>query len=266
MNWSNVPKMGIGQRWNGPQDEVRLKYLGQGINYLEPTLPLPLESIPKGVPLIAHSSELAIASTGELNQIMFDCIKNQIIACTPNWAGEHFTLVSPIETGEIGYNFSPILDKATLEATIKNVQILSSAYKCPVALECGPRYFPFQDRWDDHSFLVEISEATGCGIIFDLSHYIVSMLNLKKNIFEGISEALLLKIVEIHVTGIGKHNNGKYHHDCHSSPVPKIGWDLLESIIHHTPLLKGITLEHDETVLEEDYRNDISRLNSYKLI
>lgn len=259
-NCDKADWMGIGQRWDGPQDARRLHHLGHGVDYLEPALPTDFSSLPKGAALIAHSSELALATTGSLNGAMLAVLQAQVRRIGSPWAGEHFCLNSSIDTGDLGYNFAPILDDATLEATAHNVRIVQEAYGCTLAIECGPRYFPWCGRWDDHAAIVEIAEETDSFVLLDLSHHICTMLNLGRHPLDGLSERVLARTVEIHVTGIGKHRTPGFYHDCHSLPIPDVVWKALGEVLVQTPQLLGVTLEHDHHVADDDYARDLDRL------
>ncbi|MBV1861291.1 MAG: hypothetical protein KUG77_22930 [Nannocystaceae bacterium] len=64
--WNSIAPVGIGQRWDG-EDTTRLsRYLGNQIDYVEANLPLDLDRLPTKTPVITHSSELPLASTGSL--------------------------------------------------------------------------------------------------------------------------------------------------------------------------------------------------------
>ncbi|MBK7758720.1 MAG: DUF692 family protein [Deltaproteobacteria bacterium] len=114
---------------------------------------------------MAHSSELALATTGRMNPEMVARLSEQVRQIGSAWAGEHFCLNSSIETGELGYNFAPLLDDETVAATVRNLRALEAAYGCRVAIEAGPRYYTWGERWDDHGAMREVAEETGCPII-----------------------------------------------------------------------------------------------------
>ncbi len=257
--WNSIEPRGIGQRWDG-EDTARLcRHLGAGIDYVEPNLPVALDRLPADVVVITHSSELGLASTGALNPGMVDTLSAQIQAVDPPWTGEHFSLVSAQATGDLGYNAAPILDDAAIEAGIVHVGELQRRYGRPLALEAGPRYLALRG-WDDHAAILAISKATDCGILVDVSHHLVSMLNLGRTPTDGLSDEVLERTVELHITGLGRHKDGRHFHDHHGVPIDDAGWTLLEWVLPRVPNLKGITLEHDASVQEEDYASDLRRL------
>lgn len=260
-SWRALPWLGIGQRWNGPQDAIRLRFLGAPIAYLEPALPLDLTAIPPGVPLLAHSSELAVATTDVLNPMMLATLTAQVRAIGSPWAGEHFCLTSTIPAGELGYNFAPPLDDETIAATAAHVEEIRDAYGCPVALEAGLRYFGWGDRWDDHAAILAVAERCDCAIILDLSHHLCSMLNLRRTPTDGLSAGVLARTIEIHVTGIGRHATPGFFHDSHTTPVSEEVWSLLAWTLDRTGALRAVTLEHDARLAEADYERDLARLD-----
>ena len=259
--WTELPFYGVGQRWDDDADRCRLPYLGQGIDFLEPALPTALDRLPSGVPLFAHSSELALATSGPLNPHMLATLAAQVRAVGSPWAGEHFCFNSSIETGELGYNFAPILDDTTLASTASHVRELEAAYGCTIALEAGPRYFGWGEAWDDHAMIADVAEETGCAIIIDLSHHLCSMLNLGRAPTDGLSPRVLGRTIELHVTGLGHHRTPGYYYDSHRTPVPEEVWALLTWTVARCPNLKALTLEHAAQVDDAAYAEDLRRLN-----
>jgi uncharacterized protein (UPF0276 family) len=139
------------------------------------------------------------------------------------------------------------------------VRDLQGRYGCPIALEAGPRYLDMCG-WDDHGTILEISRATDCGILLDISHHLVSMFNLSRDPQDGLSPEVLERTVEMHITGLGRHSDGHHYHDFHGGPVAPEAWSLLEWVLPRTPNLKAVTLEHDSSVSEADYARDLERL------
>lgn len=260
--WASVPRMGIGQRWEGEDPTRTLAFLGHGVDFVEPNLPLDLDGLlARGVPLITHSSEVAVASTGALNEEMVATLAEQIHRARPPWTGEHFALLTREVTGNLGYNAAPILDEATIDAGVAHARALEDRYGCPIALEAGPRYLEI-GGWDDYGAILRVSERTGCGILIDLSHHLVSMRNLGRDPQDGLTGAVLERTVEIHVTGVGRHRDGRHYHDCHGRPVPEDVWSLLAWVTPQAPNLKAVTLEHDATVADDAYAADLARLRA----
>jgi len=258
--WSHIAGMGIGQRWDGePLDRVRA-FLGSSIDYIEPNLPLELDALPSGASVVAHCAALPHAATGGLDSELGNDLVRQVRSVSPPWTGEHFALASTQRTGNLGYNAAPILDDAAIEAGIGHISFLQRAYGCPIALEAGPRYLDVRG-WDDHGAILRVSKATDCGILVDLSHHVVSMLNLRRPIGDGLSAEVLERTVELHLTGIGRHKDGLHFHDFHGGAIVEEVWRLLAWLLPQAPNLKAVTLEHDRSVDDQVYAADLGRLN-----
>lgn len=260
--WADLPWLGVGQRWDGPQDARRLRYFGDGLSYFEPALPMRREQRPRGVPLLAHSSELALATSGALNPAMLRRLAADVRELASPWAGEHFCLNSTIDTGDLGYNFAPLLDEPTIAATAANVRAVQRAYGCPLAIEAGPRYFAWDGRSDDHACMAEVAVRTDCAIIVDISHHLCTALNLGLAPEAGLSPAALERTVELHVTGIGAHRTRGFFHDSHDVAVPEEAWRLLAWALERTPNLRAVTLEHSAAVPDDVYERDLRRLQA----
>ncbi|WP_394820799.1 DUF692 family multinuclear iron-containing protein [Pendulispora albinea] len=259
MDWTRIPRMGIGQRWDGEPLDRFNEFFGEALEYIEPNLPLELGGLPPAMPKITHDAELPLATTGELNSELVAALVAQVRAASPPWTGEHFALASTRVTGNLGYNAAPILDDTAVEAGVWHVTRLQRAYGCPIALEAGPRYLDVRG-WDDHGAILRISKATDCGILVDLSHHMVSMLNLGRAPEDGLSPEVLERTVELHLTGLGRHRDGRHFHDFHGGPVAPEVWRLLDWILPRAKNLKAVTLEHDASVDDPTYAADLRRM------
>lgn len=258
--WNHLPWLGIGQRWDSPKDSIRFEKHGDILTYVEPSLPLPINALPQSYPVLAHSSEIPLATSSPLNKTLLNQLQVQVRQLQSPWAGEHFCLNSSIETGELGYNFAPILDDVTLADTIRNIETVKEAYGCLLAIEEGPRYHAWNSKWDDLGFMLEAAQATNSAIILDIGHHYCSARNLGKTPTAGLSQDVLKRVVEIHITGIGEHRTPGFYHDNHAAKVDEECWKLLEWSLNHTPHLKAITLEHNHGVSPDDYAQDLNRL------
>ena len=259
MMLKSLPWMGVGQRWDGPQDTPRFERYAGLLDFVEPALPGDLSALPD-LPTIAHSSELPLASRQCLNPQMLHCLSSQVRSLEPPWAGEHICLNSSIETGELGYNFAPLLDAETVSIAIQNAKSVQALYRCPLALEAGPRYFRWAGRWDDHALIAEVAEATGSGIVLDLSHHLCTTRNLSLPATAGLSPRVLERTVEVHITGMGKHRGEKLYHDSHDQPVSAELWNLLDWVLSRVPDLRALTLEHSAKVDDGAYARDLELL------
>jgi len=255
-----LPWMGVGQRWDGPADTGRFAAFGDRLRFVEPALPNDIASLPPGVAVIGHSSELPMATARSLQGPVLEQTAAQVRRLTPPWAGEHFCLNANAQPRILGYNFAPILNDAAIAAAVRNVRQVRQAYGCPVQLEVGPRYFAWQGRWDDHGAILEVCEETGCGIILDLSHHLCSMNNLGLPAHSGLSPRVLERTVELHLTGMGRHRESGFFHDCHAVAVPAQAWDLLAWVLDRSERLRAVTLEHSALVSTDEYESDLDRL------
>tara|TARA_Y100001934_G_scaffold22978_1_gene25688 strand:- start:230 stop:1036 length:807 start_codon:yes stop_codon:yes gene_type:complete len=258
--WNHIPWQGIGQRWDSPRDTQRFIDHGDILSFVEPSLPLLLEALPDSVPVLAHSSEIPLATSSPINPRLLRQLQTQVRQLNTPWAGEHFCLNSSIETGELGYNFAPILDETTLADTIANIEKVKSAYDCLLAIEEGPRYHSWNNQWDDLGFMLEAAQATNSALILDIGHHYCSVRNLDKDPTAGLTTPVLERIVEIHITGIGEHRVSGFYHDNHAVKVDEECWKLLTWALERTPHLKALTLEHNHNVPPQDYKQDLHRL------
>ena len=258
--WNHIPWLGIGQRWDSPKDTQRFIDHADLLSYVEPSLPLPLQALPPSVPVLAHSSEIPLATSSSINPRLLEQLQSQVRQLNSPWAGEHFCFNSSIETGELGYNFAPILDETTLADTIRNIEEVKDAYGCLLAIEEGPRYHSWNGKWDDLAFMLEAAQATDSAIILGIGHHYCTVKNLGKDATAGLTQTVLDRIVEVHITGIGEHRTPGFFHDNHAASVSEDCWKLLEWTLPQTPNLKAVTLEHNHIVSKQEYALDLARL------
>ncbi|MBK9649043.1 MAG: DUF692 family protein [Deltaproteobacteria bacterium] len=180
------------------------------------------------------------------------------------WAGEHFCLNLEHWHRRIPATTAPLLDDETVAATVRNLRALEAAYGCRVAIEAGPRYYTWGERWDDHGAMREVAEETGCPIIVDVSHHLCSMKNLGRDPRDGLTREVLERTIELHLTGLGRHSTPGYFYDSHATPVPDEAWRLFTWVLERCTSLKAVTLEHSEAVPAEAYQADVARVVGFR--
>jgi uncharacterized protein len=182
-----------------------------------------------------------------------------------------------------GYTFGtylpPLLSLASAEATADNIRIVQAridelmrSFSCPrplFLLETPPlTYFGFGDL-DMAEFFTAITDRVGCGVVLDIGHvwtiyrYTGAWQRSSVGVFllEFLNRFPLERVVQIHVAGLGLHENVPGREtalretpmepplwlDAHEQSIPVVLFDLLEQVLRHPRLvnLRGVALEVD---------------------
>ncbi|MFL5347964.1 MAG: DUF692 family multinuclear iron-containing protein, partial [Hyalangium sp.] len=101
------------------------------------------------------------------------------------------------------------------------------------------------------AFLNELTERSGCGLLFDLYNFHCNARNLGFDALEALGRLRLDRVIQVHVAGGGTHDG--FLMDVHSEIVPEPVWELLEWLVPRAPNLAGISYELlEETRLGPD--------------
>ena len=119
------------------------------------------------------------------------------------------------------------------------------------------------------AFIRNILNETGCGMLLDFGHVVVSAKNLGyKNVEDYVKELPLEKVVEIHMSGAGK--EGELAQDSHH-PITAEGQreaEYLETFLKTGRFtnLKAVTLETFENIIPQlDLLRDILGRSGFQI-
>lgn len=260
-------KLKMGVRWDDKlQNERILKAKKMGlVDYIEVNYPISAYESPEEleVSMYAHSANNALCSAFGLNYEVVEQVKNASEKFNSPWIGEHLAWLGASATGALGYVFNSIYNEDFFKITVQNINELKNIYQRPIALELGPQYSIRGTFVDEISFLTEVANETGCGVILDISHLIISNNNLKRNLNYGLEKLLDSNIVEVHISGIRKSESSHFWHDSHDILPDKLSLEILNQICIKSSSLKAITFEHSSGASEEDFLNGLSEIKKY---
>jgi uncharacterized protein (UPF0276 family) len=157
--------------------------------------------------------------------------------------GEHLAILSKENCGALGYVINPIYNEDFVKIAKRNVNDLVEFYQRPIAIELGPQYHLFGDGRTEMEFISEVAVGTGCGIILDITHLLISNHNLNRPRDFGIMSIPSSQVIEIHISGIRKTSN--YWHDVHGILPDAETMAFVSEVSQNFQNLKAITLETD---------------------
>jgi hypothetical protein len=113
----------------------------------------------------------------------------------------------------------------------------------PLILENSPQYFDIPgSSLSMVDFVSAVVESCKVGLLLDLTHFLITMLNTKKDPLREIDRLPLEQVVEVHVSGLSVQSGIAW--DDHASPAPPVVFDLLERVRERVRP-KAVTLEYN---------------------
>ena len=136
-----------------------------------------------------------------------------------------------------------LADIETVERVASNLGSLQEHFDVPLILENSPQYFDVPgSSLSMVDFVSAVVKRCKVGLLLDLTHFVISMLNTKKDPLSEIDRMPLEQVVEVHVSGLNVQSGIAW--DDHALPAPPVVFDLLERVMKHARP-KAVTLEYN---------------------
>ena len=225
----------------GPGAPVRHRELGPSV--------AALDMLAERVPIVCHSVGQSIGSaslfdTGHLEQIARWQRRYGFA-----WHSDHLAFSRLAEHG-VEVNAAVTLpltrDDASLVMLVERITAIQTRVGAPFLLENNVYFvIPPDEPYGEASFLNELCQRSGCGLLLDLHNLHVNATNHGFAAEALLDELDLRQVVEIHIAG-GDHLAGFYT-DSHAGPVADAVWPLLERTLRAAPWVRGVTFEYHES-------------------
>ena len=199
-------------------------------------------------PVIPHGIGLSIGSAVPLDRDYLRAIK-QVSDCTESpYYSEHLcmTRAPGIDIGHL----SPLwFTEEALGRTMRNVVEVQDYLGKPLVLENVTYLFEIPGAgMTQPEFFERLVEATGCGILLDVTNVYINSTNHHFDPVEFLRRMPLEHVVQVHVAG--GFWTGDVLVDGHSETVQEDTWQLLAKLTAMVSV-KGCILEHDGNFPEE---------------
>jgi len=201
-----------------------------------------------GRPAVVHGLELSIGTVEGWEDACVDLIDEFARHYSFPWLSEHLSFMQTRDAnGAVLYAGAPLplpLTEAALDIVVPRARALGARYGVPFLLENVTHYLPdlpADGGRDEITFLNDLTERSGCGLLLDLYNLYCNACNHGFDAECALSRLRLDRVVEIHVAGGATH--GGFMMDVHSDLVPEPVWDLLNWTVPRTQNLAGITYE-----------------------
>ena len=207
-------------------------------------------SIQETVPVILHCASMSVAGFVPPDEGTMKAIEREAERTKTPWIGEHLAFITadPIEADHtqptsLTYTVCPQLSEETVERVAMNLASLQKHFNVPLILENSPQYFDIPgSSLSMVDFVGAVVERCQVGLLLDLTHFLISMLNTKKDPVSEIDRLPLEKVVEVHISGLSVQSGIAW--DDHATPAPPVTFDLLERVMARGRP-KAVTLEYN---------------------
>jgi len=205
-------------------------------------------AIQETVPVILHCASMSVAGFVPPDERTLKAIEREAERTKTPWIGEHLAFITAdaIEDSKptsLTYTVCPQLSEETVERVALNLASLQQHFDVPLILENSPQYFDIPgSSMSMVEFVSAVVERCRVGLLLDLTHFLISMLNTKKDPLSEIERLPLEQVVEVHISGLNVQSGIAW--DDHASPAPPVVFDLLERVRERVRP-KAVTLEYN---------------------
>ncbi|WP_229427851.1 MNIO family bufferin maturase [Methylomonas albis] len=205
-------------------------YFGQG------GIPLrDLEAIRADYPISLHGVGMSLGSVDELDRQHLRQLQNLIQRIEPGLVSEHLSWSS------FGGRYlndllpMPYTDETLTHLTARISQVQDYLGR-QLLIENPSSYLEYGfSSYSESSFINELAQRSGCGILLDVNNVYVSCVNHGWNALDYLSDIAADKVGEIHLAGHAVKTVGEQSIliDTHNAPVSDAVWQLYQTAIQH---------------------------------
>jgi uncharacterized protein (UPF0276 family) len=212
-----------------------------------------LGSLQETIPIVLHCASMSVAGFVPPADETLDAIALVAERTRTPWIGEHLAFVTAegldddaddvSAPTELTYTVCPQLSEETVERVARNLESLRPRFGVPLILENSPQYFPVPgSTMPMADFVGAVAARCDIGLLLDLSHFLITMLNTGGNAAREIDRLPLEQVVEIHISGLSSQSGVVW--DDHATPAPAAVFDLLERVLARARP-RALTLEYN---------------------
>lgn len=200
-----------------------------------------LQELTRVFTVIPHGVGLSIGSP-TLDREYLRAIKRVSDACGSPYYSEHLA-VTRAPGIDIGHLAPVWFTEPVLARTADHVRRVQDLLGKPLVLENVTYLFEIPGaRMTQTDFFARLVEATGCGMLLDLTNLHTNATNHHFDALAFLDELPLDRVVQLHLAG-GYWADGMLI-DGHCEPVEHGTWALLDQLVARLPV-KASILEHD---------------------
>ncbi|WP_447986750.1 multinuclear nonheme iron-dependent oxidase [Nitrospira sp. Nam74] len=175
------------------------------------------------------------------------------------WAAEHLQRIYPTldqnadrPDVSLDYVFPPLYTEDLLQDYVQNARVLRNHLSVPLAIEPIPTYLQVDHpQLSEAAFLHRLCEESGCLLLLDIPHAMISAHTYGRDPASFILELPLHRVIELHVAGLAFNTDLRRPWIAPVVPDKEI-LNLAELAAEHTPQLRAITFDAFSPSLQAD--------------
>jgi uncharacterized protein (UPF0276 family) len=205
-------------------------------------------SIQEMVPVILHCASMSVAGFVLPADGTLEAIGREAERTRTPWIGEHLAFITAdgleLDTPTaLTYTVCPQLSEEVVQRVADNLALLNARFDAPLILENSPQYFEVPgSTMPMVDFIQAVLSRCEVGMLLDLSHFLITMLNTGGDAAKEIGRLPLERVVEIHISGLNVQSGVVW--DDHATPAPPLVFDLLDRVLERARP-RAITLEYN---------------------
>lgn len=206
-------------------------------------------SIQDSLPVILHCASMSVAGFVPPDEATLRLVDREAKRTKTPWIGEHLAFITadPLDTTAsptaLTYTVCPQLSEETVEQVACNLSRLRPQFDVPVILENSPQYFDVPgSTMRMTEFIGTVVERCDVGLLLDLTHFLISMINTGQDAAKEIDRLPLEHLVEIHISGLNVQSGIAW--DDHATPATEPVFDLLQRVLRRARP-RAVTLEYN---------------------
>ena len=192
-----------------------------------------LEAIRADHALSIHGVGLSIGHPGPLDAVHLERVAGLVERFEPGAFSEHLAWSS--HGGPLADLLPLPYTRETLAIVVEHVDAVQTRLKRSILIENPATYVRFaENSMAEADFLARVLEATGCGLLLDVSNVAVSAMNHGFDPIAFLAALPLDRVGEIHLAGRFETVDAEglpLFVDAHDGPVPADVWSLYEDVI-----------------------------------
>ena len=214
--------------------------------------PAGIEALAASYPLVFHDVGLSVATSGDGPKARLERIRRLVRVARPFLFSDHLAMVRGPGGVDLGHLGPVWYTHEVLAMVIGKVRALQDVLQVPVALEniAAPFVVPGADM-SEPEFFTRLVEATGCGMLLDVTNVLMNARNFGLDAAARISEYPLEAVQQVHLAG-GFLDRSRFWVDSHSEPVEDESYRLLGGLTRAKGSLRTIIVERDDKLPELD--------------
>lgn len=209
-----------------------------------------LRQVRQDYPLAMHGVSMSLASVDGIRKDYLKQLKTLANEIEPIWISDHLCW-----TGAHGKNLHDLLPlpftHEALKIVQRNLHQVQDTLKQPLVIENISSYLQFEEsEMTEWEFLKELTQSTGCKLLFDINNWYVNAFNLGFDASTALRSLPQDCVQQFHLAG--HTDNGDHLIDTHDSEVCSGVWQLYrEALGHFGPVHTMIERDDHIPPLEE---------------